>query len=172
MSSLPRLAIVIPVFDGAATLGGCLAALRPGLVDGDEIVVVDDGSRDGSAAIAAAAGVRVLRRPVNGGQAAARNAGVCATNGDVLLFVDADVVVAPDVVTRVRHTLATRPEIAALFGSYDDRPRAGGVVSPYRNLLHHYVHQRGARSRTSSSATASARRAIASCSTRRCSART
>jgi GT2 family glycosyltransferase len=81
---------------------------------------------------------------VNGGQAAARNAGVHATTADVLLFVDADVVVAPDVVARVRSAFATRPNLAALFGSYDDRPRAGGVVSPYRNLLHHYVHQRGA----------------------------
>jgi GT2 family glycosyltransferase len=138
------LAIVIPVFNGAATLGECLAALTPGLRPGDELVVVDDGSTDASAAVAAAAGARVVRQPANGGQAAARNAGVRATTADVLLFVDADVVVAPDVVGRVREAFASRPEIAALFGSYDDRPRAGGIVSPYRNLLHHYVHQRGA----------------------------
>jgi GT2 family glycosyltransferase len=49
-----------------------------------------------------------------------------------------------DVVARVRAAFATRPDVTALFGSYDDRPRAGGIVSPYRNLLHHYVHQRGA----------------------------
>ncbi|MEO6025404.1 MAG: glycosyltransferase [Candidatus Binatia bacterium] len=144
MSSLPRMAIVVPVFDGAATLGECLAALLPGVADGDEIVVVDDGSRDGSAGIAEAAGVRIIRQAVNGGQAAARNVGVGATSGDVVLFVDADVVVAPDVIARVRQILATRAEIGAVFGSYDDRPRAGGVVSAYRNLLHHYVHQRGA----------------------------
>jgi GT2 family glycosyltransferase len=138
------LAIVIPVWNGAATLAECLAALRPGLAAGDELVVVDDGSTDASAAIAEAAGARVVRQPANGGQAAARNAGVRATRADVLLFVDADVVVAPDVVGRVRDAFATRPAMAALFGSYDDRPRAGGVVSPYRNLLHHYVHQRGA----------------------------
>jgi GT2 family glycosyltransferase len=138
------IAIVIPVFNGAATLGECLAALTPSLRAGDELVVVDDGSTDASAAIAVAAGARVVRQPANGGQAAARNAGVRATTADVVLFVDADVVAAPDVVERVRAAFATRPDVAALFGSYDDRPRAGGVVSPYRNLLHHYVHQRGA----------------------------
>ncbi len=144
MSSLPRIAIVVPVFDGAATLGECLAALLPGLACGDEILVVDDGSRDGSARIAEAAGVRVMRLPANGGQAAARNIGVGASRADVIVFVDADVVVAADVIARVRQTLAARPEIAAVFGSYDDRPRAESVVSAYRNLLHHYVHQRGA----------------------------
>lgn len=111
----------------------------------DELVVVDDASTDASADVARAAGARVVRLGGNSGAAAARNAGVRETSvGDVLLFVDADVVIAADVVARVRATFAARPEIAALFGSYDDRPRAGGIVSPYRNLLHHYVHQHGA----------------------------
>jgi GT2 family glycosyltransferase len=110
----------------------------------DELVVVDDGSTDASAAIATAAGARVVTQPANRGQAAARNAGVQATTADLLLFVDADVVVAPDVVERVRAAFAAEREMAALFGSYDDRPRAGGLVSPWRNLLHHYVHQHGA----------------------------
>jgi GT2 family glycosyltransferase len=111
---------------------------------GDELVVVDDASTDGSADIARAAGARVVRLGGNSGPAAARNAGVRETSGEVLLFVDADVVIASDVIARVRATFAARPEIAALFGSYDDRPRVGGIVSPYRNLLHHYVHQTGA----------------------------
>lgn len=138
------IAVVIPVYDGAQTLAECLAALRPALGPDDELVVVDDGSTDGSAGVADAAGARVIRQPANRGQAAARNVGVDATTAAVLLFVDADVVVAPDAVERIRRTLATRPEIAAVFGSYDDAPRAPGIVSRYRNLLHHWVHQRGA----------------------------
>jgi GT2 family glycosyltransferase len=138
------IALVVPVYNGAVTLGECLAALTAALAPGDDIVVVDDGSTDGSAAIATAAGVPVVRLSGNQGAAAARNAGVRAVRGDVLLFVDADVVVALDAVARVRGTLAARPDLAAVFGSYDDRPRAGGIVSPYRNLLHHYVHQHGA----------------------------
>jgi len=138
------IAIVVPVYNGAATLGECLAALTAGLAPDDEIVVVDDGSSDASADVAAAAHVPVVRCAETGGPAAARNAGARAVGGDVLLFVDADVVVAADVVARVRSTFASRPEIAAVFGSYDDRPRASGVVSAYRNLLHHYVHQHGA----------------------------
>lgn len=138
-----RLSIIVPVYDGAATLGRCLAALRREMADGDELLVVDDASTDDSAAIAAAAGADVVRLPVNRGQAAGRNVGARNAHGDVLFFVDADVVVHPGAVARVRALLASRPEIAAVFGSYDDEPPAPGIVAAYRNLLHHWVHQRG-----------------------------
>jgi glycosyltransferase involved in cell wall biosynthesis len=85
------LTVVIPVRDGAATLGRAIGSVlerADGLL---EIVVVDDGSRDASAAVAEALGppVRVLRRDP-AGAAAARNAGVAAARGRLLSFLDAD----------------------------------------------------------------------------------
>lgn len=138
-----RLSIIVPVYDGAATLEACLRALRASMGTGDELIVIDDASTDDSAAIAAAVGADVVRLAVNGGQAAGRNVGARKAQGEVLLFVDADVVVHPGTVERVRATFAARPEIAALFGSYDDAPPAPGTVAVYRNLLHHWVHQNG-----------------------------
>jgi GT2 family glycosyltransferase len=138
-----RLSIIVPVYDGAATLDRCLAALRREMAPGDELLVVDDASTDDSGAIAAAAGAEVVRLSVNRGQAAGRNVGARKAQGEVLFFVDADVVVHPGAVARVRALLAGRPEIAAVFGSYDDAPPAPGIVAAYRNLLHHWVHQRG-----------------------------
>lgn len=137
------LSIVVPVFNGAATLPACLAALTPELDLGDQLLVIDDTSTDASGAIAAAAGAEVVRLPENRGQAAARNVGARMAHGEVLLFVDADVVVHPGAVARVRATFEARPEISALFGSYDDAPPGPGIVAVYRNLLHHYVHQQG-----------------------------
>jgi GT2 family glycosyltransferase len=61
----------------------------------------------------------------------------------VVVFVDSDVVVSPDTVARLGAVLAARPDVAAVFGSYDAEPRAPGLVSQYRNLLHHFVHQHG-----------------------------
>jgi hypothetical protein len=61
----------------------------------------------------------------------------------VLLFVDSDVVVARGAIDRVIRIFAEDPGLAALFGSYDDDPRASSLVSRYRNLLHHFVHQEG-----------------------------
>ncbi len=63
--------------------------------------------------------------------------------GDVVFFLDADVVVHEDTVARVTGRFLADPTLAALFGSYDDQPAAPGLVSQYRNLLHHYVHQQG-----------------------------
>jgi GT2 family glycosyltransferase len=138
-----NISVIIPAYNSAQDLRECLTALRASSRSPDEIVVVDDGSTDGTAAIAAAASVRVLRRDENRGAAAARNLGAAHAGGDVLFFIDADVAVAPDAVARVARLLAAEPDVAAVFGSYDAHPRAPGVASQYRNLLHHYVHQRG-----------------------------
>lgn len=89
--SAADLSVVVPVRDGEATLGASLASIlerADGLL---EVIVVDDGSRDASAAIAEALGppVRVLRQ-AGAGPAAARNAGVAAARGRLVGFLDAD----------------------------------------------------------------------------------
>ena len=139
----PSLSVIVPVFNGRMALERCLAALiDPSLPF--EVIVVDDASTDGSGAVAARMGARVLTLAANAGPAAARNHGARHARGDILFFVDADVVVAPGTLERVATVLATRPEVAAVFGSYDANPAAGGLVSRYKNLLHHFVHQQGA----------------------------
>ena len=88
---------------------------------------------------------RVLRVPPEEGPrgpAHARNRGAAVASGELLVFVDADVRVRPDTLRRLRGALREAPGTAAVFGSYDDRPPAEGVISRYRNLLHHHVHQR------------------------------
>ena len=85
-----------------------------------------------------------MDQPNHLGPAAARNLGSRQASGDVLVFVDADVEVHGDAFARIRSAFENDPSLAAVFGSYDDDPGAGGVVSDFRNLLHHHVHQEGA----------------------------
>ena len=73
----------------------------------------------------------------------ARNRGVAAATAPVVLFIDADVVVRPDIIMRVSEQFTTAPDLAALFGSYDTEPPAPQLVSQFKNLTHHYVHQQG-----------------------------
>jgi mycofactocin system glycosyltransferase len=89
----PDVTVVIPVRDRHAELARCLA----GLADAPRVIVVDDGSRDQAAisSVAAAAGASVLRRPVNGGPAAARNTGLAAADTPLVAFLDSDCVPAP-----------------------------------------------------------------------------
>jgi GT2 family glycosyltransferase len=139
----PRLSVVIPVRDGGAAFARCLEALDRSSFEDFERIVVDDGSRDDSAALAERHGAIVIRREVSGGPALARNEGARAARAPHIFFLDADVVVHPDTLGHAAAHLDRDPGLTAVFGSYDDTPAAPGLVSQYRNLLHHYVHQQG-----------------------------
>jgi len=138
-----RISVITPVHDGGDAFRACMAGLAACKPPAHELIVVADGGRDESAALATAAGARVIALPAAVGPARARNVGAAAATGDVLLFVDADVVVPPGLVGRVAAFLQEHPGIAAVIGSYDDAPADPGFLSQYRNLLHHYVHQTG-----------------------------
>ena len=86
----------------------------------------------------------MVTEPSGAGPAAARNAGAQRATADILVFVDADVIVHRDAIGRIRAAFGHDPTLAALFGSYDDEPGAPGAVSGFRNLLHHHVHQQAA----------------------------
>ncbi len=138
-----HISIIVPVYNNSKELSECLSALITSSTPYSEIIVVDDASTDDTPSVAARMGVRVLRLPKNSGPAAVRNYGGRHAQGDILFFVDADVIVAPDAVVHVMKVFQEHPDVAAVFGSYDAVPRATGVISQYRNLLHHFVHQNG-----------------------------
>jgi glycosyltransferase involved in cell wall biosynthesis len=138
---LPQVSVIIPVFNDAGNLGLCLASLRASQDLPREIIVVDDGSTDGSGAVAAKWGAKVLSSGGRRGPACARNIGAKEAVGDVLLFIDADVCVNSDTIRRIRAEFDDDPNLDALMGSYDTTPQASTFVSQYRNLLHCFVHQ-------------------------------
>ena len=141
-----RLSVIVPVHNGGEDLQRCLRGLAASSRPPDEVIVVDDGSTDGSAAHAVAFVARVVTTSAGPrGPAYARNRGAEAATSDVLVFVDADVVVHADALARMEAALTGDRDVAALFGSYDENPPARSAVSLYKNLLHHYVHQHGER---------------------------
>jgi len=138
-----RLSVVVPVKDGAAYLERTLPALVAALPPGAELIVSDDGSRDASPDAARRHGARVVRSDATAGPAAARNRGAREASGEVIAFLDADVRVHADTLERLLSPLSD-PKLAAAFGSYDAAPEARSWVSLYKNLAHHFVHQRSA----------------------------
>ena len=84
----PRLSIIVPVHNGAATLAACLKALLEAPGPSREIIVSDDASHDQSVEIASSMRVVVLRCDVNRGAGAVRNAGAAKARAEVLVFVD------------------------------------------------------------------------------------
>ena len=137
----PTVSVVIPVGGHGAGFDRCLARLTRLDPPPDETIVVFDGPNPRLAEMAASIGATVVTLEESRGPSAARNRGARVAIGDLLLFLDADVEPEPDVVGRVRQLLESRPEIAAVIGSYDNSPDDPRFLSQYRNLLHHYVHQ-------------------------------
>ena len=139
----PLLSVIVPAHQGAAVLPVALGALAASDLAREawELIVVDDASDDGTGDVARQWADRVLTltgRPH--GPAYARNRGTEAASGEWLVFIDADVAVHRDTLSRLLEAIAADPSVDAVFGAYDDAPPAQGFLTQYRNLLHRYVH--------------------------------
>lgn len=86
----PRVSVVIPAYNAAATIVRAIASAKAQIPPPDEIIVVDDASDDATAAIAETSGARLIRLPAHAGASAARNAGIEAASGEIIAFEDAD----------------------------------------------------------------------------------
>jgi glycosyltransferase involved in cell wall biosynthesis len=87
--------VVIPAYNSAGWIAEALASVAAQTAPADEVLVVDDGSTDGTAELVESLGARCLRQ-ANAGCAAARNAGVRAATGDLIAFLDADDLWTPE----------------------------------------------------------------------------
>jgi O-antigen/teichoic acid export membrane protein/glycosyltransferase involved in cell wall biosynthesis len=133
--------VIIPVHDGGETLVRVLRAVLSSRFTDFELIVVDDGSDDGSGERSRAAGATVIRTGGRFGPAAARNLGAAQAHGRYLFFLDADCEPGPETLGAIADAFLKFPDLSAVFGSYDDAPAAPGFVAQYKNLFHHFIHQ-------------------------------
>ncbi|MCA9990558.1 MAG: glycosyltransferase [Anaerolineales bacterium] len=124
-ASAPRISVIVPAHNMAGSVTNCVQALRRQTLPpaGYEIIVVDDGSTDGTGRAAAAAGAtQVIHKPRGGYAAAARNLGIRTARGDILCFTDADCCPHPDWLAQITAPLAN-PDLAGVKGTYDSQQR-------------------------------------------------
>jgi hypothetical protein len=119
-----RITAIVPATNRPLTLDACIKAIESAADAPEELVLIEE--------------------PLGLGPAQARNLGAQQASSDLLVFVDSDVAVHADAFTRIRAHFGADPTLTAVFGSYDDEPAGPGLVSSFRNLLHHHVHQQGA----------------------------
>jgi len=129
-----RVSVVIPCRNSENTVadavGSALAQSRPP----DEVVVVDDASTDGSGDAARRAGARVIHNGSRRNAGGARNAGLEATSGDLVAFLDADAVAPGDWLERAGRVFASRPDVVGVGGAIaNGRPGRWGELDYYMN---------------------------------------
>ena len=137
-----KISVIMPAYNAAHYLPRVLTPLIEMLNGGevDEVLVVDDNSTDNTAELAREMGARVMVTPQNGGPGLARNQAAHEAIGDVLWFVDSDVIAWPGGAARIREAMADE-SVHAVFGSYDDTPDGQQWISKYKNLTHRFHHQ-------------------------------
>jgi glycosyltransferase involved in cell wall biosynthesis len=127
-----RASVVVPVHNGAQTLGDCLRALAAQEHPGDqhEIIIVDDGSTDATVAVATSFSVRLVRQPRRGA-GAARNAGLRVARGEWVAFTDADCIPSRGWLCTLLETVA-RPVAVPALGAAGPILGYGSSTSPAR----------------------------------------
>lgn len=135
--------VIVPFHRSLVQLRACLSAIRASMPDA-ELIVAADGSVEDCHPLAQEHSARVIVVPDGpAGPAVARNRAAAVANGDILIFVDTDVVAAREALPGMCGVLASTPQIAGVFGAYDHAPPATNFMSQFKNLSHAYVHEVG-----------------------------
>jgi O-antigen biosynthesis protein len=117
----PSASVIVPAYNAAPTIARCIESLKRLRYPAPDIIVVDDGSTDSSAAIAESAGARTLRLP-HRGLAAARNAGLAEARGPIVAFIDADAEADCDWLYHLAEALTRRNAAAAGGQNFAPKP--------------------------------------------------
>ena len=137
MSANATVTVVIPCFNQARYLRDAVRSVRSQAYPALECIVVDDGSTDETAALARTLGVRVVGQRQNTGVSAARNAGLAAARGDLVLFLDADDELLPDGIGHLAVELAEHPGAAAVVGRCEAMDSGGSAVPVSHHPIDH-----------------------------------
>lgn len=135
--------VVLPVRDAEGTIGRALEAVFASTTPPREVVVVDDGCTDGTLDIARRFPVRIEEAGDPGGVAAARNTGAARTDGPILFFLDADVVLEPYALEAAERTLVD-PAVSVAIGLQSARAAFPGAATAYKNLWLRYTYEKKA----------------------------
>lgn len=143
MASPDDISLIITAHRSGQMLNACLANVAKIQPPPREVIVTIDGADSAVIDAANSHGFRSISNSGAPGVSASRNAGARAATGNILAFADSDVLPLQNHIARLAQSFGDHPETSAVIGSYDDQPAATGLVSRYRNLLHHYTHQQG-----------------------------
>ena len=134
----PLISIVIPNYNGASTIGKCLESVYRRPPTGFEVIVVDDGSDDGSIEIIKKFPCRLEVLPEHSGASAARNEGARQASGEAIFFMDSDCMLTEDTLETVVRVFKSNPG-AVTGGTYTPLPYDKDFFSVFQSVSINYA---------------------------------
>lgn len=141
MANENLVSIIIPAYNSEITLGNTLDSIKASTYPQAEIIIVDDCSTDNTCKVAAAYDCSLIRCEKNMGIGFCRNRGAEAARGEFLFFTDADVCLQKDAIELGVTTLLANADISAVIGSFTKHSGVSNVISRYKQLVLHHIHQ-------------------------------
>ncbi|NNG12872.1 MAG: glycosyltransferase [Halobacteria archaeon] len=135
---IPLISVIIPNYNGAATLGHCLRAATSLSDEALELIVVDDGSNDDSVEIIKRFPCTLIPLGQHSGASHARNTGAKHSHGEILFFTDADCLLQEGTLSRVRRGLSAVSPNVVLGGTYTPQPYDDSFFSRFQSVFIHY----------------------------------
>ena len=126
-----KISIIIPVYNSSLTLKECLGAVLDSSFKNFEVIIVSDNSPDNSVVIARQYQCKIIELPKNKGPAFARNRGAQVSSGDILLFIDSDVIIKNDALNYL-NDMFFQNEIDAIQGIYSHKPTYESIATQYQ----------------------------------------
>ncbi len=134
-----KLSVIIPFYNARVTLRQCLESVFGSSFRDFEVIVIDDSSQDNSGRIAEEFSVKFLRTARNMGSGQARDLGVRNSEGELLVFLDSDVVIRKDTLATIAKTLNENAGLSAIVGLFAKEHPNNNFLSQYKNLYMNFV---------------------------------
>lgn len=138
------ISIVIPTYNTERFMPGLLDSIFKTDIEDVEVIIVDDCSTDNTVKIARNYPVKLIQLQINSGPAKARNIGVKAASGDIIFFLDADVIVMDGTIQEVKNYFEKNPSANCVIGVCDTEPLNNGFVPRYMAMFE-FIHLIGTR---------------------------
>ncbi len=132
------ISIIIPNYNGSRTIGKCLDSIFSHEDRAREVIVVDDGSEDGSTEIIRKYPCKLIRLEKHAGASAARNAGAFNSRSGILFFIDSDCLLKADTLPIIRTCLSGQPKDVVIGGTYTPVPYDKGFFSRFQSVFINY----------------------------------
>lgn len=139
---MPFLSVIVPTYNSQHSIQDCLKSIRNSLYKDYELIIVDDSSGDKTIALAEPYADRIVKLTENSGWAVARQAGISAAKGEIIVNVDSDILIRPDTLVKIKEYFSSHKDVDALTGILSKECPDRGFFSQYKNLYMHYIFRR------------------------------